>query len=378
MYNRAFASVVLLAAAGLPLRAEIIDVSCEADASQRYALYLPTNYSPDRAWNLILAFDAGARGRIAAEHLQAAAGKYGYIVAGSYNSRNGPWSVSLAAAKAMSADVIKRYRINPQRIYTAGQSGGARVAMQIAMAGNITGTIAGVIASSAGFPNPSDSPDSLSFPVFGTAGTEDFNYLEMREFDRKLTSPHRVEIFEGGHTWLPAELAVKAVEWLEIQAMKSGASPRGEALLKTLFEGRVAETKTPKTDVETWRWLQALAEDFEGLEDVKPFAGRAIALQHEDKVKRALDQDSAEINRENNSNSDLYQLLRTYTSSPSRRIAPLRQRVEQYAARAKSPDDSPDRRMARRILAGFAASSRGIDDPEFQKLIAAVRPPRPQ
>jgi poly(3-hydroxybutyrate) depolymerase len=201
--RRAIALGAILTAAALSLpAADIVDMTCEADSAQRYALYLPPNYSPAREWKVIFAFDAGARGRIAVEHLAAGAEKYGYIVAGSYNSRNGPWDVSLHAAEAMQADVTKRYRIDPKRIYTAGQSGGARVAMQIAM----DGKIAGVIASSAGFPDPSNAPNALAFPVFGTAGTEDFNYVEMREFDRQLTSPHRVEIFDGGHTWLPADL----------------------------------------------------------------------------------------------------------------------------------------------------------------------------
>jgi hypothetical protein len=95
-------------------------------------------------------------------------------------------------------------------------------------------------------------------------------------------------------------------------------------------------------------------------------------------VKQALDNQNAEVNRENDLNGQLYELVRTYVASPSRGIDPLRQRVEQYAGLAKSSEDSADRRMARRILAGLAASSRGIDDPEFQKLITTIRPPRPQ
>jgi poly(3-hydroxybutyrate) depolymerase len=366
---------LILAACSLPLMgADIVDISCEANPAERYALYLPSNYSPDREWNLILAFDAGARGRTAVEHLQAGAEKYGYIVAGSYNSRNGPWEISLHAADAMRADVTKRYRINSKRIYTAGQSGGARVAMQVAMAGGI----AGVIASSAGFPDPGNAPNKLSFPVFGTAGTEDFNYVEMRQFDRQLTSPHRVEIFDGGHTWLPGELAVKAIEWMEVQAMKSGAAPRKDALSKGLFEIRVAEISEKKSELDTWRALNGLVEDFQGLEDVKAFSARAKALQRDDKVKRELNSETTEIARENKQNNELYEMVQSYASAPSSGINIVRDRVEQYARQAKSPDDSAERRMARRILAGLAASTRGIDDPEFQKLIATVRPPRPQ
>jgi dienelactone hydrolase len=375
MWRRAFPAVFMLAVCGLPsLRAAITDMTCEADASQRYALYLPSNYSADREWNLILAFDAGARGRLAVERLQAAAEKYGYVVAGSYNSKNGPWGISLGAAAAMKKDVLKRYKINPKRIYTAGQSGGARVAMRLARDGGI----AGVIASSAGFPDPSDAPKTLPFPVFGTAGTEDFNYTEMRDLDSHLTSPHRVEIFEGGHQWLPSELAVKAVGWLEVQAIKSGASPANEALLDKIFEARVADAKQKKTDFETWRADTQLSQDFQGLEDVKQFYQDAIALMSDAKMRNALNAEIAEVNREKRLTNELFEVVQTYAATPSNGIGTLRTQVEKYAAQAKATEDSSDRRMARRILAGLAASSRGIDDADFQKLIDGIRPPRVQ
>src|SRR5712692_685041 len=240
-------------------RGQIVDdMKCAADSSQGYALYLPSNYSPERSWNLILAFDPRARGRTPVERYQAAAESYGYIVAGSNNSRNGSWEVSMAAIEAMSADVYARFRIDDKRIYTAGMSGGARVAMQVALG---SGRIAGVIASSAGFPD-SVPRKTVPFAVFGTAGTEDFNYLEMRLLDRSLTTPHRVAIFEGGHTWLSSELAAEAVEWMEIQAMKSGRRPRDAALIDKLFAKRMAQAAAQTNDKDTALALAALSSDF--------------------------------------------------------------------------------------------------------------------
>ena len=69
-------------------------------------------------------------------NIQAAAEQYGYIVAASNNSRNGPYDVSTAAAQAMSTDVGRRFSIDPQRVYLAGMSGGARVATGIALGKN--------------------------------------------------------------------------------------------------------------------------------------------------------------------------------------------------------------------------------------------------
>jgi poly(3-hydroxybutyrate) depolymerase len=70
------------------------------------------------------------------EKFQAAAETYGYIIAASNNSRNGPYAVSQAAAQAMSTDVSRRFNIDPKRVYLAGMSGGARVATVIALGKN--------------------------------------------------------------------------------------------------------------------------------------------------------------------------------------------------------------------------------------------------
>jgi poly(3-hydroxybutyrate) depolymerase len=169
--------------AELPTGQIVDSVECALDAAQHYALYLPSNYTPSRQWSVILAFDGGAHGRVPVERYQQAAEKYGYIVAGSLNSRNGPWEVSMNAAKAMTADVKARFSIDPKRVYTAGLSGGARVAMKIALESR---QIAGVFASSAGFPD--EFIARVPFPVFGSAGTDDFNHLEMYQLDRRLTS----------------------------------------------------------------------------------------------------------------------------------------------------------------------------------------------
>ena len=125
-------------------RGTIVDpVQCADDPAQTYALYLPSTYSPGRTWSLLLAFHPAARGRLMAEKYRAAAEQYGYIIAASNNARNGPHAISAAAAQAMGTDVSRRFAIDPQRIYLTGMSGGARVALGIALANP---SIAGVVA----------------------------------------------------------------------------------------------------------------------------------------------------------------------------------------------------------------------------------------
>src|SRR4249919_553159 len=132
-------------------RGQIVEaVTPLGDATQSYALYLPSTYSADRPWPILIGFHPGARGRAIVDTYREAAERYGFIVAGSNTSRNGPWEVSLRAANAMFQDIGQRFAVDGKRIYLTGHSGGSRVALQIALANK---TIAGVIASSAGYPD---------------------------------------------------------------------------------------------------------------------------------------------------------------------------------------------------------------------------------
>ena len=275
----------LAAAQELQRGVVIDDVKCLAEPAESYALYLPSTYSRERPWNLLIAFHPAARGRAMVEKYRAAAEAYGYIVAGSNTSRNGPWSVSAASVRAMSVDLGQRFAIDAQRLYLTGMSGGARVALQVALLGK--NNIAGVIASSAGYPD-SEPRRSLSFPIFATAGTTDFNYPEMRLLDRKLSSPHALAIFDGGHTPPPDDVAVEAIEWMELQAMKSGRRTRDEALVDRLLEKRRQKIAAASDPAETVHLLEALAEDFKGLRDVAADAARAKELARQSDVKKAL------------------------------------------------------------------------------------------
>jgi poly(3-hydroxybutyrate) depolymerase len=372
-------SLALLAAAtgsaqDLPRGQIIDDVACHDNAAQRYSLYLPSNFTTDRTWPVILAFDAGGRGRRGVERYQAGAERYGYIVAGSNNSRNGPWQPSLEAARAMAADLTGRFPVDPKRIYTAGMSGGARVAMMVALhpeviAGRSRPEIAGVLASSAGFP-PGEFRESVPFPVFGTAGTDDFNYREMSRLDRTLKSPHRVVVFEGGHTWLPVETATEALEWMELQAMTSGIRPRDQQLIDDIFNSRMAGAQSLKSGLATMRELQSIARDFRSLKNVTALDQRAARLAAQQDVKAALNLEHENEAREDEMTGEIVALLEEL-DIPSG-VAKLKERVTLLLDQSRAHEDSASRRIARRVLTNLRASLVGVRNPELRMLLDRI------
>ena len=367
-------ALTTLLAQTVPLGTIVDDVKCSGDPSQSYALYVPSSYTSERKWPVLFAFHPAARGRAMVEKYAAAAEQYGYIIAGSNNSRNGPWGPSRAAILAMPADVGRRLAIDPKRVYVTGMSGGSRVALEVALAKN---DVAGAIASSAGYPD-SQPRSRLSFPIFSTAGTEDFNYLEMRLLDRKLTTPHYLAVFEGGHTLPPDAVALEAIEWLEVQAMKAGRRARDEALLDRLLDKRRKAIAASNSDVTAVHLLEAFVADFQGLRDVSAESARLKELTKRPDVRKALDRERASEDAEWRSINDIFELEAGLADDERRpgALMRLRDALAKLSRAANAEEDTPARAQARRVLRTITAGAgERVQDQEYRAVIDQYRLP---
>ena len=265
----------------------VIDhVACLDDPAQSYALYLPSQYTPERGWPVIYAFDPFGHGKVAVEVYRTAAEKYGYIVAGSDNSKNGPVAIQLAAAQALWLDTHRRFSIDKNRVYVTGLSGGARAATAFALYCS-TCEVAGVIAHGAGYPvmEIKSAPANDRFAYYAVVGDVDFNYPEIMNLRRKKDAqggPFKVKIYPGPHQWAPPEIAEDAIEWLEIKAMQGGAEKVDPAFVQKIFQRTQAEAAQAEQagDVLTQYYaLHSLVYDFKGLEDVTQFESKLPALK---------------------------------------------------------------------------------------------------
>ena len=126
----------------------------------------------------------------------------------------------------MTNDVAERLAVDPRRVYLAGMSGGARVALGIALASK---DIAGRDRLEAPDIPTTASEKRCRFRCSPRPARMTSIICEMRRLDRELSTTHRLVIFTGGHVWLSSDLALQAVEWMELQAMKAGLKPRDNA-----------------------------------------------------------------------------------------------------------------------------------------------------
>jgi pimeloyl-ACP methyl ester carboxylesterase len=261
--------------------------TCAAQPDQSYALYLPSHYATSRFWPIIYVFDPDGRGNIPVELMKDAAERYGYIVVGSNNSRNGAWKLEGDAAKAMWDDTHARLAIDDHRVYFAGFSGGARVAAVLAQRCKCA---AGVLLDGAGFGGEPPSAENR-FAVFAAVGTFDFNYPELTDLDEKLEQaqfPHILRHFDGPHDWAPAPVMDEALAWFRLIAMKENHEARDDSFIasqKSEALARVHALEQSGQPYEAWRECRQAVATFDGLADTAPLQQTAASLAQQPAVR---------------------------------------------------------------------------------------------
>jgi predicted esterase len=271
--------------------AVIPQVTSQTDNRHTYALYLPTGYTPARKWPVLFAFDPGARGQVPVERFREAAEKYGYIVMGSNNSRNGPVQVEFEAMRALYSDARRRFSVDENRLYSTGFSGAARVATKM---GLMLKGIAGAIIVGGGFPLGVKPSAEVAFTLYGIAGEADLNFNEMLRLHRDFTGlgiPNHFEVLPGGHQWPSSEVLMEAIEWMELQAMRKGMRPPDPALVAALLTARIARAEALEAKGElaaAFRSCGEISKDFNGLADLKVVETSVARLKAQPQLSKAM------------------------------------------------------------------------------------------
>src|SRR5690349_6499134 len=157
-------------------------VTCKTDASQSYALYIPSKGNKE-ALPVIYFFDPHADGSLPLSKYKALADRYNFILIGSNNSKNGnDWPTTENIWNNLFNDTQKRLKINSDRIYTCGFSGGAKVASYAAL--NHSG-IKGVIVGGAGLPDQTP-PNNFNFTFTEIVGEGDMNMTDLVQLNNEL------------------------------------------------------------------------------------------------------------------------------------------------------------------------------------------------
>jgi dienelactone hydrolase len=296
---------------------QIVDVICEGDAAQSYALYLPSTYVPGKPWPVIYFFDPGGRGRRPLELYKDLGEKYGFIMAASNNSRNFSTDQS-HSVNAIWLDTHRLLAIDSHLTYVSGFSGGARVAGLMALTCPQC-QIAGVIAHGAGYPsNHGETKDKLLY--FFAVGDQDFNWSEvmMVRRDREDNGlPYRVRVFPGPHQWAPAPIMEDAIEWMILRAMQSGDRPKDPAIIDQQLRRAQTEAEDAEKKQDAIAQLNAyrsLVTNFSSLKDTSEAEKKLVSLKKSAALKAALKSEDQEMEEQSALEGEVSAKLHTYMS----------------------------------------------------------------
>ena len=189
-----------------------------SDSLASYALYLPTSFTMNTKWPVLFAFDPQGDGQKAVNVFKGIAEKYGIIVVASNTIKNDLLETNLVKFNKLSIEIAKNFPVNSSRIFTAGLSGGARLATTIAV---ISKKMEAVIACGASFStNVAYYPQKPNFYFIGIVGKEDFSYVEMTSAKTYLDNkkiPNELLVFNGGHNWPDEQTIDRAFNWIQFQ-----------------------------------------------------------------------------------------------------------------------------------------------------------------
>lgn len=319
---------------------------CEAAPELSYALFLPENFRGDKGWPVIFFFDPHGSGSLPLMDYQSLANKYGYILIGSENSRNGlPYEEVDRIVNVLLTGVTDKYPIDTNRIYTAGFSGGSRVAGRAAM---IRSDVRGVIGCGAGLPS-GEQPPSYAFDYFGMAGTSDFNMGEMVQLDAALEQiglRHFLLTYPGSHSWPPAGVMEEALLWHHFNAMREGKIPRELGIAKAFQDTLIKRTdvaRSMKHDLREAELLQTAIAYLDQLTPVDVYRKRLAEVEKSDGYKKEVENRNNLLTRE----QQLQQMI--VASLFSKDPAWWQSKIREYDRIIKNQQDPDEALMATRL-----------------------------
>jgi len=339
------------------------EIPSRYDEGLRHAIYVPSNYTADRAHPLVLVMDARGAALVPLTRMVEAAERLGYVVISSYDtSSDDSIEPTARAVEAMIDDAQRLFNVDARRLYFVGFSGTARAAWVFAR--QLSDHTAGVIGFGAGLPSPTylltvavNGPPQFAF--YGGAGRLDFNYEELGELDLALDEhgfDHLIRFYEGGHGWPSEEVFTDAMEWMEVRAIRSGRSQRPERWIRELYTARLSRARALASRGDVIGAVDAyrsLIEGFDGLTSTDEARGELDRHRRSDAYRDARRTLSEQLEGRRAFDRLFGAFLddaRAASSPPDPDDAIERLKLKDLLRRADRADDPADADAAERML----------------------------
>jgi len=268
-------SSVLISAQHLTLKKGIVtDSLIVANASnETFTVYLPTSYTTEKTWPIIVIFDSEGRGKIVTQLFKKIGEEQAYIIAASNNvSKDLDLLKNVEIGDRLIETVQAYFSIDKNAIYTTGSNAGAEAAMAVSA---IRTDIKGVMAIGDFWINSEFLKKDKGYAFVGMIDYKDPDYYRLSDISNyisKIGYPSRIYSFTSAKEYPSADLIYSGISEFTLQRLKSDSTVNGNSAQK-LFEHdlRIAENLRRKLSFyEAYEFLDLMSQKFpvEGSQDI--------------------------------------------------------------------------------------------------------------
>lgn len=227
--------------------------------AETYSLYLPTNFTTEKAWPVLFLFDPEGRARTATQLFRQAAEEQGYIIAATNHiEKDSTLLGNVKAGVRLVNGVLNYFPIARNQIYMAGLAEGARVASVMPA---VYTDIAGVMAVGDTWINADFIQKGAKYSFVGLVGYKDYriNLLEETEaFLKKAGMQATTYKFDGEREWPEFDMVSNALGTFTLQDMAAGKKPADLNLVESLYQTELATAERLRGNMQAYKAYELL------------------------------------------------------------------------------------------------------------------------
>ena len=259
------------------------------DSKHSYEIYFPQGYDSTVTYPVIFSFDSHGSGTVAVKGFELGADHFGFIVVGSNLIRNGIDEYEKHIGELIT-DVKSRFKIDSKALYTAGFSGGARMANYYGLRNQATG----IISCSAGFRQADIQSTGVSCYVYNFAGVRDCNFNETAYLPAATecyANAYITENFTGIHEWPSSSVLYNALEFMYVRLVIDKIRDEKTVSVASILDKKKAKIdslKATKNTLELYKQLEIASKIFAGTKDATVFSEQMKAMEQDNDFIKSL------------------------------------------------------------------------------------------
>jgi len=204
--------------------------------------------------------------------------------------------------------------------------------------------------------------------------------LDKQLFQYKV--PHRLLVFDGTHSWPPQDICLKAIEWMEIEAMIKDLKPIDKNLIKDIYIRELTDTQALEASgqlflaVSDYEILAATFKDWMATDEIEK---KTAQLKQSESYKRAVKEEKDYQNKElallKNSRNIIYQIENYPLPEMNLNKILDKLKIDDLKSEAQNSDNpAPQSNLAGRVLFDLEidSSSKGwtyLEKNDFKRAI---------